>query len=269
MRYDTTLKELLQAGTPQLWSALIGQPVREFLTVELPSVQMRKPDFLARLDDGVILHLEIQSDNDRKMEWRELEYYQWIYRLYERPPMQCVLYVGAAPLTMNHRIVFESLQFRYRLVDIRNIGAAWMLMGDTLADNLLAVLCDYGTEVDAVEAITRRIGRLPKKEQRDWFEKLMILSGLRGAEFIVREEARKMGISVDIRENKFFQEAYAAGIKDGEQKVLLRQLERRFGVLPEWVLERVKQADSATLEEASLRLLDAANLAEVFPGEQS
>lgn len=63
MRYDTTLKELLQAGTPQLWQMLTGQQVREFLTVEIPSVRVRKPDFLARLENNDLFHLEWQGNN--------------------------------------------------------------------------------------------------------------------------------------------------------------------------------------------------------------
>ena len=70
MRYDTTLKELLQDGTPQLWQELVGQSVKEYLTVELPSVQMRKPDFLARLDNGALFHLELQGSNETNMAWR-------------------------------------------------------------------------------------------------------------------------------------------------------------------------------------------------------
>ena len=60
MRYDTTLKELLQYGTPQLWQLIFGQQVREILTVELPSVKIRKPDFVAWLESGVLAHVDLQ-----------------------------------------------------------------------------------------------------------------------------------------------------------------------------------------------------------------
>lgn len=63
MRYDTTLKEILQAGAPRLWELLLGEQPREFLTVELPSVKMRKPDFVVWLESGALAHLEIQGDN--------------------------------------------------------------------------------------------------------------------------------------------------------------------------------------------------------------
>src|SRR3989442_9638489 len=108
MRYDTTLKELLQSGTPQLWQMLLGQQPQEFLTVELPSVQMRRPDFLARLESGALLHLEWQGENETAMAWRGVEYYLLIYRLYRQPPLQVVLYFGSKPLTMSSFFAQES-----------------------------------------------------------------------------------------------------------------------------------------------------------------
>ena len=88
MKYDTTLKELLQYGTPQLWQLIFGQQVREILTVELPSVKIRKPDIVAWLNNHVLAHVDLQSDNDNTMEWRELEYYLLLMRLYKQPPLQ-------------------------------------------------------------------------------------------------------------------------------------------------------------------------------------
>jgi len=54
------------------------------------------------------------------------------------------------------------------------------------------------------------------------------------------------------------------GQQRGEAALLLRLLERRFGVLPGWVRVRVAAADTAIVEEWGLRLLEAASLEEVF-----
>jgi hypothetical protein len=149
MKYDATLKELLQAGAPQLWKALTGEIVEEALTVELPSVQMRKPDFLGRMESGALLHIELQGDNEA-MEWRELEYYLLIYRLFKQPPIQYVLYFGESPMIMRNHIITESLQFRFHLLDIRSIGAETLLASDSLSDNVLAILGGGGTDPEVV-----------------------------------------------------------------------------------------------------------------------
>jgi hypothetical protein len=56
------------------------------------------------------------------------------------------------------------------------------------------------------------------------------------------------------------------GRRQGEAAFLLRQLERRFGVLPGWARDHVLAADSVMLEEWALRVLDAASLEEVLAG---
>jgi hypothetical protein len=46
--------------------------------------------------------------------------------------------------------------------------------------------------------------------------------------------------------------------------LLVKQLERRFDVLPRWACERIEQAEQVLLEEWGLRLLGAGSLEEVF-----
>lgn len=54
------------------------------------------------------------------------------------------------------------------------------------------------------------------------------------------------------------------GRLEGEIRVLLRLLHRRFGELPGWAEERLRQASSAMLETWSERILTASTLEEVF-----
>ncbi|CAK0746320.1 transposase [uncultured Gammaproteobacteria bacterium] len=50
----------------------------------------------------------------------------------------------------------------------------------------------------------------------------------------------------------------------GEASVLTRQLQRRFGNLPAWANEKIARADPASLEEWTLRILDAPTLESVL-----
>jgi len=56
----------------------------------------------------------------------------------------------------------------------------------------------------------------------------------------------------------------AQGMTQGEQTLLLRQLHRRFGELPEATRQRLEQASTDELETWADRVLDAKTLAEVF-----
>ena len=116
MRYDTTLKTLFQAPPPQLLQLLVGGQAHTMLTVEYPTVQMRRPDLVVRLTDGRLYHLELQSTNDPVMPWRMLEYFGLLCQHYGQPPLQQVLYVGEAPLTMPARLEYPTLSFQYESV---------------------------------------------------------------------------------------------------------------------------------------------------------
>ena len=54
------------------------------------------------------------------------------------------------------------------------------------------------------------------------------------------------------------------GKLEGKREVLLRQLQRRFGELPEWVATRVEAAGSDELEAWTERILSARDLDEMF-----
>ncbi|MBF0109596.1 MAG: DUF4351 domain-containing protein [Magnetococcales bacterium] len=54
------------------------------------------------------------------------------------------------------------------------------------------------------------------------------------------------------------------GERDGEAKILTRQLQRRFGTVPDWASEKIVKAEPSSLEEWSLRFVDAQSLDDVF-----
>ena len=54
------------------------------------------------------------------------------------------------------------------------------------------------------------------------------------------------------------------GIQQAGYKILSTLLTHRFGTLPQWVTEKINNADLDTLEKWSLRLLSAEKLDEVF-----
>ena len=54
------------------------------------------------------------------------------------------------------------------------------------------------------------------------------------------------------------------GREEGERKVILRLLGKRFGPLPPWATERISALSAADLEQVELRLLDASSLEELF-----
>ncbi|MBF0182307.1 MAG: DUF4351 domain-containing protein [Magnetococcales bacterium] len=54
------------------------------------------------------------------------------------------------------------------------------------------------------------------------------------------------------------------GRQEGKAETLTSLLKRRFGAVPTWASEKIAKATSLSLEEWSLRVLDAQSLEEVF-----
>jgi predicted transposase YdaD len=268
MRYDTTLKTLFQAPPQQLLRLLVGGQAREMLTIEYPTVRMRRPDLVVRLTDGRLYHLELQSDNDTAMPWRMLEYYGLLYQRYGQQPLQHVLYVGESPMTLVAQIDHTTLSFQYEAIDVRTLDGQPLLHSPVLEDNIFALLCREGGTRATVQHILARIANLSGTAQTEALTTLLILAGLRHLQPLVREETQQMAITLDIENNPFlrdvFEEGRQEGQIEGERALVRRLLERRFGVLPAWVEERIAAADPTALEQWGLRLLDATSLEEVF-----
>jgi hypothetical protein len=289
MKYDVTLKTLFQTLPEKLLWLLTGATDAKLETVELPSVKMRRPDLVYRLPDGSIHQFELQSDNDADMDYRMLEYYPHLCRLFGCPPKQWVIYLGAKPLKMKGRIVHPDLRYQYTVVDIEDFDAEVLLESDSIADNLLAVLCKNGTSPGTVRRILRRIAPLPVKQREDRFTQLLILSGLRKAEAVVFKEEKKMSLELNVMENSFLRGLYLEGEKKGEKKgeklgvkrgvklgekrgekrgkaaMLRAMLEYRFGKLPKWAAARLDAADNATLDRWAKKFSNAEKLEDVVP----
>ncbi|MGE3541256.1 MAG: DUF4351 domain-containing protein [Candidatus Tectimicrobiota bacterium] len=272
MRYDTTLKTLFHAPPQQLLRLLVGGQAREMLTVEYPTVRIRRPDLVVRLTDGRLYHLELQSDNEAAMPWRMLEYYGLLYQHYGQQPLQHVLYVGEGPMTLSRQIDHTALSFQYQAIDIRTLDGQPLLRSTVLEDNILALLCRGGATRAVVQHILARIATLPGTARTEALATMLILAGLRRLQPLVHEEAQQMAITLDIKNNPFLHDVFEEGRQEGRQEgqlegeraLIRRQLTSRFGVLPVWAEQRLAAADTVTLEQWGLRLLKAASCEEVF-----
>lgn len=74
----------------------------------------------------------------------------------------------------------------------------------------------------------------------------------------VWEEGKQEGLQTGL------QKGLQKGLQQGEQILLQRMLTRRFGQLPDWVNNRLNQANAQQLEQWADDLLDAKNLEAIF-----
>lgn len=262
--FDVVLKLLLQ-HSKQILPQLAGITVVSWLPTELPRVQNRRLDLLGQASDGTLVQLECQSTNDPAMPLRMAEYSLAVYRLHGRFPLQLVLYIGREPARMADRLQGPFGSFQYTLVDLREVDSAPLLASAEPSDNVLGILTRLAEPQRAVAHLVRRVAEEREPEQRTFYlEALLLLAGLRGLEKQVEEEAKRVPVLYDILENKVLGREYLRGRQEGERMLLRRQMEKRFGPVPEWASQRLAQLSEHDLGELSLRLFEAQTLEELL-----
>jgi predicted transposase YdaD len=291
MRYDITLRSLVGQGAPALLGATAGMAALELLPGEFPTSRERRADVVARLVDGRILHLEFQTQVDRGMPWRMLEYHALIAAAHDEAELlQIVLQVGNETSAVCG-LERQGLQFRYRVLNLRDFDPAPFLASPAPSDNILAFLCRSDDIRERIRQVLSCLERLEDKARSDAAAQLLALSGLRGASALVLKEISTMPITINLEDNPYLLDLYLRGMNKGREegreegreagreagreegsrqsraalaRTLLKVLERRFGPLEAESRERVLAADQATLERWSDLVFEVAEPAALF-----
>jgi hypothetical protein len=192
------------------------------------------------------------------------EYALTLYRRFRQFPQQVVLYVGEAPLRMRESIAGSAISFRCRVVDIRQLDGEPLLDSANLEDNLLAVLMRLTDEREAVRKILHRIAGSDPSRRDVAVRELTILAGLRHLGAIIERETKTMPILDDIMDHDLLGPILRRGRQEGEQTIVMRLIEKRFGPVPAWARQRLEAMSAPELEETGLRLLDARGLEELL-----
>ena len=73
-----------------------------------------------------------------------------------------------------------------------------------------------------------------------------------------------MPILDDIMDHEVLGPKIREGIAQGERRIVLRQIEKRFGPMPAWAEQRLAAMATAEIDDVALRLLDAASLKDLL-----
>ena len=258
--YDIVLKSVIRRLGGEALELLTGFAIDQWHNVELPEVRTLRADMVGEAAQGKLVQIELQSANDPEMPLRMAEYALAIYRQFRQFPQQIVLYVGRAKLKMPGVLKSHSMVFRFRAVDIRELDGTALLASGKAEENVIAVLMRLGDHREAVRGILRRISKSEPGQREVALKELTILAGLRQLGLIIEQEAKTMPITEDIMDHDLLGPA----ITRGERNMVIRQMEKRFGSVPEWALQRLEAMSYRDVEETGLRLLDAGSLEDIF-----
>jgi predicted transposase YdaD len=279
--YDIALKNILTRPGSSILAQLTGASSLKWINVETPKVSNRRVDLLGELPDGNLVHIELQSRNEKEFPLRMAEYLLGIGRRYGRLPRQVALYVGEAPLRMRDRIEGPDVSVRFHMVDIRDLDGERLLASANIGDNVLAVLTRLGEQPQALRRILERVAVGSLDERDEALAELFIFAGLRKMEVEARREAKKMPILNDIMDNRVIGPAIRKGLAQGRMQgrvqgrvegrvegqvgILSSQIEKRFGKIQPAVGQRIASLKPAQLKRVALRLLDAQRIEDLFP----
>ncbi len=265
---DITLKDIFEEIPQRLSKILAPAPIKELLPTNFPSTELRV-DFLARLEDESILHIEFQSFNDPNMPFRMLRYYLAIWERYPNSPIkQLLVYVGNRKLRMKSRLRLRNLSFSYEVLDIRQINCKMLLESPDPMDRLLACLCKVEDEAYLIEKLIKTMQGMNEEERKDYLLKALTLTELRpNLRIRLTEEVRHMPIVVrpeDIRLPKRklkkdllyrlgLEEGKQIGLEEGKhigleegllksaQEMVIAIIEGKLGYVPEEIANRIRE----------------------------
>jgi len=256
--FDRTLREILQGIPKKFIELLTGKTVIELLDPNFPKVEERNADFVVRLNDNTIFHLEVQTQNDDAMPNRMLKYYLLIRELYNQPPFQMVLWIGDGQCSIKNEINEANLYFKFLLKDLKDIDCETLLESDDPNDNILAILCKR--KEGFWKRLYPKIIRLPEKQREDYFRKIIYMVRLRKQAVIelknFMKEEKTMPIVIDKRQDFLFQEGVEEGIKEGikegieEGSILTLKnsvsgiIERKFGAIHDNLANKINSINS-------------------------
>lgn len=249
----------------------------ELIESEQQRVEDRQADLVAKVQprlggEPFILHVEIQNTNDKTMRWRMLRYLTDI--ALANPNLifrQYLIYIGKAALATPKAVQWPELDYRFQILDMRDIDCNTLINKNNPNALVLAILCDFGErdKQTVVNQIFLRLAQLlgeNSRRLREYIDMIEILSDNRDLKPNI-DEAQSMLTRVDRTRLPSYQRGMEAGLTTGEARVLRRQLNRRFGEIPAWADDRLNHATSAELELWTDRVLDCDSLAAIFEPE--
>ncbi|MBF0183926.1 MAG: DUF4351 domain-containing protein [Magnetococcales bacterium] len=299
----THFEDFLAFFLPEAHDGIEWRRGYEFLDKELASIAReaeigdRRMDKLVKVyqKDGVeywvVIHVEIQGGREANYPERMFTYNYRTYDIKKRPVVSLAVLadddINWRPTEYGYELWGTRVGFRFTAIKLLDYSEADL----ERSSNPFAVVVQAhlqakktkGKTEDRYQAKWKLIRSLYQRgydRQKvidlfrfiDWVlhlpreadERLM-------AEIVALEEDKKMPYisSVErIGEERGVLKGIEIGEQRGEKKgkadTLTRQLQRRFGDLPPWASQKIADADLATLENWSLRILDAPTLESVL-----
>lgn len=260
MSFDNLCKLLSEKYPTNFASWVLKTPQTdvEVLKTEL-SIEPIRADSVTFLQlQGRILHLEFQTQWRSKppLPLRMLDYWVRLYRLYRLPITQVVVLLLPPPETevIETRFTLENTDHQYQVIRLWEENSELFLHDPALLP--LAPLTATNEPQTLLQQVVEQVNELEAEKRVEISAYAQIVAGLKYEKDLVKRLFRE-GM---MRESVIYQDIIREGRQEGRQEegrsLILRQLTRRVGELPQPWRDRVNSLSLEQLENLGEALLD-------------
>ena len=222
--YDKVFKENFESLFVPLAAERLGLKIKSLMLLKdkLHTTQEREVDFLYLIvtESGkkLILHIEIESNDNQDMVIRVAEYHAIIYRKYKLPIEHIVFYLGEEKSTMRTHLQDEVIFTGFTKIEVREFNTEALLSSKVPEYLILAILSKYPKEEaeNIFRKVIEKLLSLVKNKAKfsKYLKQILILSRLRKLEDITLKILDDMPIHYEIETDAL----YLRGVEKGAAK---------------------------------------------------
>ena len=263
-QFDNLCKYLSEKYPDSFASWLLGKPITvgEVIKSELSIEPIRADSVTFLRTEERILHLEFQVEVDTNppLPLRMLDYWVRLHRRYRQPVTQVVILLKqpAKATVIETEFHLENTRHSYQVVRMWEQDPAIFLEDTALLP--LATLAATQEPEKLLTQISQQISNIESLEQRqDVAICTQLLAGLKFKKNLIRQFFREE----IMQESVIYQDILQKGLQQGELAVVVRQLTRRLGTVPDQVRSQIQALPLPQLENLAEALLDFTNLSDL------
>ncbi|MBD2414067.1 hypothetical protein FACHB389_26925 [Nostoc calcicola FACHB-389] len=232
------------------------------LKTELSIEPIRADSVIFLQTENRILHLEFQTTqkSDPPIPFRMLDYFVRLVRQYDVPITQVVIFLQetSKEIAFTEEYVNEMTNHRYRVIRMWEQDSALFLDNPALLP--LAPLTQTDSPQGLLSQVAQSVAKISDRETRQNIAAYTeILAGLRFEKNFIRQL-----LSEDLmQESVIYQDILQKGDKQGEERTIIRQLNRRFGEIDSSLIERIRVLSVEKLDDLAEALLDFSQVSDL------
>lgn len=264
MSFDNVCKILAEKYPTDFARWLLPDEPRQIkvLKTELSIEPIRADSVTFLQTENRILHLEFQTraKSETPIPLRMLDYFVRLVRQYDVPITQVVIFLQETSneIAFTEEYVNEMTHHRYRVVRMWEQDSALFLDNPALLP--LAPLTQTDSPQRLLSQVAQSVARISDRETRQNIAAYTeILAGLKFEKDLIQQF---LGEEI-MQESVIYQDILQKGDKQGEERTIIRQLNRRFGEIDSSLIDRIRVLSVEKLDDLAEGLLDFSEVSDL------